>query len=226
MLDFRVERNVGDTKVYVRHWETADTPDLYTTTRTLGVGVTHAAIVADVRANLLSNSRTNYIAAPESVVGSSYTADALIDPTGSDTVTAIAVLAVDSVSPELLNRLYDDTVEQAAVMADEVCPADRSSLLLTTWTRPIVAVASKTIQFRLYGMDASGAPSIWSSAVDLDTITTVASTDWIKTTHAPIPIASLNIVAGQSCRMDLARNPAADTLVNDAALQHVQVRWI
>lgn len=226
MLSFRVERNVGDTKVYVRHYEPADSPSLYETTRTLGVGVTHAAIVADVQADLLANSRTNYIAAPRSVVGSPYSADTLSNPTASDAVTAIAQQAVDSVSPELLNRLFDDTIEQAAVLADEVCPMGMGSLLLTTWARPIVPVASKTMQFRLYGMDTSGAPSAWSSAVAMDVIDTTASSDWIKTTHAPIPIASLNIVQGQSCRMNLARNPAADSLVGDAAVLHVQARWL
>ncbi len=226
MLDYVIKRNVGDTKVYVRHWEPADTPDLYETTRTLGVGATHAAIVADVEADLLSEGRTNYIAMPASVVGASYSADALSNPTSSDAVTAIAPIAVDSVSPELLNRLFDDTIEQAVVVADEVCPMRRNSVLVTTWTRPIVPVASKTIQFRLYGMDASGAPSTWSSAVDMDTIDTAADADWIKTTHAPIPIADLNITKGQACRLNLARNPAGDSLVDDAALQHVQVRWI
>ena len=226
MLDFRVERNVGDTKVYVRHWETADTPDLYTTTLTLAVGISHADIIDDVEADLLAESRTNYIAMPASVVGASYSADTLSNPTGSDAVTVIAPQAVDSVSAELLNRLFDDTVEWAVVMADEVCPIGRTSILVTTWARAIVPVDAKTIQFRLYGMDTSGAPSAWSSAVDMDTIDTTAATDWIKTTHAPIPIGSLNIVEGQGCRLNLARNPAGDSLVDDAALLHVQARWV
>lgn len=158
--------------------------------------------------------------------GTGYVADTLLNPTGSDAVTVIAPIAVDSVSPELLNRLYDDTTEEAAVIADEICPAGVVSVRFVTWVRAIVPVVDKTVIFRAYGMDTSGAPSAWSSAVAMDTITTTASTDWIVTTHAVIAIGSLNIVAGEPCRINLARNPAGDTLVADAALQRVLVEWV
>jgi hypothetical protein len=134
----------------------------------------------------------------------------LDEPNSSNwAITAIAVISADSLNPMIVNRNFDDTIEQG-VGFDVPIPAGAVNMTIRfisrAQTAPGVAAA---VQPRLYRKQIPDniAVGAWSAALSLALLSIPTNTNWQYDTET-ISLATLGLTAGLNAFFELTRQVA------------------